>query len=49
VKLNASDMDALATALQACAHWHGTPEVTLTRTSPVALRTRLLKALRSLA
>ncbi len=49
VKLRADDMHAVATALQCCAEWHGTPEVRLTRTSPGALRASLQKALRSLA
>ncbi|MEI8326509.1 MAG: crosslink repair DNA glycosylase YcaQ family protein [Betaproteobacteria bacterium] len=38
VKLAADDLRAVATALQACADWHGTPDVILTRTAPMALR-----------
>ena len=47
VKLDADDRHAVATALQACADWHGTPDVRLTRTSPVALRATLQKVLRT--
>ncbi len=39
-------LDDLAAALQRCAHWHATPQVTLTRTSPPRLRTGLRAALR---
>ena len=49
VKLDAEDLPLVASALKACAEWHGTPEVRLTRTSPVVLRTALQKALRLLA
>ena len=49
VRLNADDMDALARALQTCAQWHGTPEVMLTRSAPLALRALLQKELRRLS
>ncbi len=49
LKLDADDLQAVATALRSCAVWHGTPEVRLTRTTPVALRATLQKVLRTLA
>ena len=41
VKLDGADLRAVATALQACADWHGRSEVRPTRTSPLALRSAL--------
>ncbi len=49
VRMGEDDIGALARALQACARWHGTPQVLLTCTAPAAVLVALQKALRQLA
>jgi uncharacterized protein YcaQ len=46
VSLGDADIEALAAAFKACADWHGTPDVRITKSSPPALRVKLQKALR---
>lgn len=48
VKLPDASVHALAIAIARCAAWHSTPSVDVTRTSPVALRANLRKALAQL-
>ena len=45
VQLDDESLLALARAISACAAWHGTPRVEVVRSAPVALRSRLRKAL----
>lgn len=45
VALSDEAMRELAQALQRCADWHATPEVSIARTTPASLRQRLRKAL----
>jgi uncharacterized protein YcaQ len=46
VSLGDADIEALAAAFKACADWHGTPDVRITKASPPALRVKLQKTLR---
>ncbi len=47
VKLDAVDLQDLAGAVQRCADWHATPEVSVLKTDPAALAARLKKALKA--
>jgi uncharacterized protein YcaQ len=49
VELNDESVFEVAQAIWRCAVWHGTPEVALLRTAPVALRNRLRKALQTIS
>ncbi len=46
VSLGDDDIEALAAAFKACAEWHGTAQVRITRTAPVALRDKFQRVLR---
>ncbi len=45
----ASQITEVAQAIQRCAHWHGTPEVTIGATRPAKLAAALKRALRAVA
>ena len=47
VKLDDDSVAEVAGAIARCAHWHGTPQVEITATSPATLRARLRRALKA--
>jgi uncharacterized protein YcaQ len=47
VKVEAELVNDLAGAISASAHWHGTPDVHVTKTEPAGLRAKLAKAVKA--
>lgn len=49
MRWSAEQVQDVAAAIQRCAHWHGTPQVTISQTQPAALAAALRRAVRALS